>query len=37
MSLLVNLVANGTVPADLIEACPYLEPEAVQQFLKYAA
>jgi uncharacterized protein (DUF433 family) len=37
VSLLVNLVANGTAPAEIIEAYPYLEPEDVQQALQYAA
>lgn len=37
VSLLVNLVANGMTPAEIIEAYPYLEPEDVQQALQYAA
>lgn len=36
-SLLVNLVANGMSPQDILEAYPYLEPEDIQQSLKYAA
>ena len=37
VSLLVNLVANGMTPDEIIEAYPYLEPEDVQQALQYAA
>ncbi len=37
VSLLVNLVANGMTPGEIIEAYPYLEPEDVQQALQYAA
>ncbi len=37
VSLLVNLVANGMTPAEIIEAYPYLEPEDIQQALQYAA
>jgi uncharacterized protein (DUF433 family) len=31
------LVANGTAPAEIIEAYFYLEPEDVQQALQYTA
>jgi len=37
VSLLVNLVANGMTPTEIIGAYPYLEPEDVQQALQYAA
>nr|WP_263840553.1 DUF433 domain-containing protein [Salinibacter sp.] len=37
VSLLVNLVANGMTPAEIIESYPYLEPEDIQQALQYAA
>lgn len=37
VSLLVNLVANGTTPTEIIEAYPYLETKDVQQALQYAA
>jgi len=37
VSLLVNLVANGMTPTEIIEAYPYLEAKDVQQALQYAA
>jgi uncharacterized protein (DUF433 family) len=36
-SLVVNLVANGMSQQDILEAYPYLEPEDIQQALRYAA
>ncbi|MBM3135379.1 MAG: DUF433 domain-containing protein [Chloroflexi bacterium] len=38
MSLsLLNLVANGMTTEEIIQAYPYLEPEDIQQALRYAA
>ena len=37
VSLLVNLVANGMTAAEIIGAYPYLEPEDIQQALRYVA
>lgn len=37
VSLVVNLVANGMNIPEIIEAYPYLEPEDVQQALRYVA
>ena len=37
VSLVLNLVANGQSTDDIIADYPYLEPEDVQQSLKYAA
>lgn len=37
VSLLVNLVANGMAPTEIIEAYPYLETRDVRQALQYAA
>lgn len=37
VSLIVNLVATGMSPADIIAAYPYLEPDDVRQALQYAA
>ena len=37
VSLIVNLVANGMTPEEIIEAYPYLEPEDICQVLQYAA
>jgi len=36
-ALIVNLVANGMSPEDILRAYPYLEPEDIRQSLKYAA
>ena len=36
-SLVVNLVANGMTPQDILQAYPYLELEDIHQSLKYAA
>jgi uncharacterized protein (DUF433 family) len=37
VSLVVNLVANGMNPREIIEAYPYLEPDDIRQALQYAA
>ena len=37
VALILNLVANGMAPEEIIRAYPYLEPEDIQQALKYAA
>ena len=37
VSLILNLVANGKSITDIVEEYPELEPEDVQQSLKYAA
>ena len=37
VSLILNLGANGMTVEEIIEAYPYLEPEDVQQALRYAA
>ena len=37
VALIVNLVANGMSTDEILEAYPYLEPEDVQQALRYAA
>jgi uncharacterized protein (DUF433 family) len=37
VSLIVNLVANGMTPGDIIETYPYLEPDDIRQALQYAA
>ena len=37
VALLVNLVANGMTPDEIIEAYPYLEHEVIRQALHYAA
>lgn len=37
VSLLLNLVANGKTAEKIIEDYPYLEPEDIQQSLRYAA
>lgn len=37
VSLILNLTANGMTPAEIVEAYPYLEPEDVNQALRYAA
>ncbi|MCL1492329.1 MAG: DUF433 domain-containing protein [Pseudanabaena sp. Salubria-1] len=36
ISLVINLIANGLLIAEIIEDYPYLEPEDIQQSLKYA-
>lgn len=37
VSVILNLLANGSTPSDIIEAYPYLEPEDIRQALQYAA
>ncbi len=37
VSLIVNLVANGMTVEEIIHAYPYLEPEDIQQALRYTA
>jgi len=37
VSLILNLVADGMTVDEIIEAYPYLEPEDVQETLRYAA
>ena len=37
VSLIVNLVADGMTPAEIIKEYPELEPEDVQQAVSYAA
>ncbi len=36
VALVLNLVASGMTPKEIIRAYPYLEPEDVQQALCYA-
>jgi uncharacterized protein (DUF433 family) len=37
VSLILNLVANGMSPEEIIGAYPYLEQEDIRQALQYAA
>ncbi len=37
VSVIVNLIANGLSPSEIIADYPYLEPEDIQQALRYAA
>jgi uncharacterized protein (DUF433 family) len=37
VSLVLNLVANGMTPDEIVKAYPYLEPEDIAQSLRYAA
>jgi len=37
VSLIVNLVANGMSPEEIINDYPYLEREDIRQALRYAA
>jgi uncharacterized protein (DUF433 family) len=37
VSLILNLVANGMTPEEIIEAYPYLERDDIRQTLQYAA
>lgn len=37
VSLIVNLVANGMNTKAILDAYPYLEPEDIQQALRYVA
>ncbi len=36
VSLVINLVANGSTPADILADYPYLEAEDIKQALRYA-
>lgn len=37
VSLVLNLLADGMSPAEIVEAYPYLEQEDVQESIRYAA
>jgi len=37
VALILNLVANGMTTEEIIQAYPYLEPEDIEQALRYAA
>jgi uncharacterized protein (DUF433 family) len=37
VALVLNLVANGMSTAEILDAYPYLEEEAIRQALRYAA
>ena len=37
VSLVVNLVANGMIVEEIVDEYPDLEPEDIQQALRYAA
>jgi uncharacterized protein (DUF433 family) len=37
VSLIVNLVANRMTTEEILRAYPYLEPEDIQQALRYTA
>lgn len=37
VSLILNLVANGMTTEQILDDYPYLEPEDIQQALRYAA
>ena len=37
VSLVLNLIANGLTVDEIIDDYPYLEPEDIQQSLRYAA
>jgi uncharacterized protein (DUF433 family) len=37
VSLIINLVANGTSQEEILDAYPYLEPEDIRQALQYVA
>ena len=37
VNLVMNLVANGMTPAEIIEEYPDLEPEDIAECLQYAA
>jgi len=36
VALILNLVANGMTTKEIIQAYPYLEPEDIEQALRYA-
>jgi len=37
VSLVLNLIANGMTVEEILAEYPYLEPEDIQQVLRYAA
>lgn len=37
VSLIINLVANGMSPQEIIETYPYLEADDIRQALRYVA
>ncbi|GIX08033.1 MAG: hypothetical protein KatS3mg115_2436 [Candidatus Poribacteria bacterium] len=37
VALILNLLANGLSPEEILRAYPYLEPEDIRQALRYAA
>lgn len=37
VALVLNLIANGMTPDDIIEAYPYLDKDDIRQALQYAA
>ena len=37
VALVLNLVASGMTPNEILETYPYLEPEDIQETLRYAA
>lgn len=37
VSLVLNLVANGRAPAEIVDDYPYLEPADIEAALRYAA
>jgi uncharacterized protein (DUF433 family) len=37
VSLVLNLLADGMSPAEIVEAYPYLEQEDIQESIRYAA
>ena len=37
VSLIINLIANGMSPKEIMESYPYLEEEDIHQSLQYAA
>lgn len=37
VSLIVNLIANGSSQEEILDAYPYLEPEDIRQAFQYVA
>jgi uncharacterized protein (DUF433 family) len=37
VAMVVNLVSNGLTTKEIVQEYPYLEPEDIQQALRYAA
>ena len=37
VAMVVNLISNGMTTEEIIQEYPYLEPEDIQQALRYAA